>query len=122
MRAIANDRSPFVKIDGEVVYGSISAKEAAKSYGGEIVFQSEEDIFEPLLSVSQTLGVSYVSARWLQRTTYNGWADLEPPQSLKKPHTLPTPMKRSEFARDFTDRILNTFGMPHTVRRLPFPW
>ncbi|KAL8280242.1 hypothetical protein RQP46_007356 [Phenoliferia psychrophenolica] len=93
LRAIANERSPFVRIDGEVTYGAISAKEAGKSYGGEIVFNSEEDIFEPLLTVEQTLGVSY---------------------ALKKPHTLPTPMKRGSFAREYTNRILNAFGMPHT--------
>ncbi|KAK4705806.1 hypothetical protein P7C70_g397, partial [Phenoliferia sp. Uapishka_3] len=97
VRAIANERSPFVRIDGEVTYGGISAQEASKKFMGEIVFNSEEDIHEPILTVQQTLGVAY---------------------SLKKPHSLPTPTKRAAFAKDFTNRILNTFGMPHTANTL----
>ena len=94
MRAIANERDCFVKTEGDIAYGSISADEASKYYRGEVVFNSEEDVHEPTLTVQQTLEVAL---------------------SLKKPRTLPTKTKRAEYATDMTNRLLNTFGMPHTA-------
>jgi hypothetical protein len=56
VRAIANERSPFVKVNGNVQYSTISAKEAGKYYAGEIVFNNEEDIHEPRKSGLHEIG------------------------------------------------------------------
>lgn len=61
VRAIANERAPFVKVTGDVSYSTINAKDAAKYYQGEIVFNNEEDNHEPLLTVAQTLDKALVS-------------------------------------------------------------
>ncbi|KAJ9116760.1 hypothetical protein QFC24_006651 [Naganishia onofrii] len=93
LRAITNETSPFVRVDGELVYGNISSKEAGKRYRGEIVFNSEEDIHLPTLNVSQTLSVSH---------------------RLKRPAALAQNMNAKEYAQDQIDRVLNMFGMNHT--------
>ncbi|GAA5891653.1 hypothetical protein JCM6882_006157 [Rhodosporidiobolus microsporus] len=92
LRAIANQRDSFAAVDGEVHYGRLEAKQA-KSCSGEIVFNSEDDVHSPLLTVEQTLGSALV---------------------LKKPH--PEPVKRKDYAKDLTSRLLDAFGMPHTAR------
>ncbi|KAK4705397.1 hypothetical protein P7C70_g804, partial [Phenoliferia sp. Uapishka_3] len=93
LRAIANSRAPFVKVEGDVMYSSIDAHEAKKFYDGEIVFNSEEDNHIPLLTVGQTLDVGL---------------------SLKKPAKLMTPMTTRAYVEEYTSRLLKTFGMPHT--------
>ncbi|KAI5475511.1 putative ABC transporter superfamily membrane protein Pdr11p [Pseudohyphozyma bogoriensis] len=95
VRALANNRAPFVKIDGDIHYSSIDAKEAKKYYEGEIVFNSEDDTHLPLLTVEQTFAQAL---------------------SLKKPRKLATPTKTRAFVKDHIDRLLHTFGMPHTRR------
>jgi len=70
LRVIANQRSSFAGVDGDVQYGRLSAKEAEKAYSGEIVFNSEDDIHRPLLTVAATLGsalvqFSLLSIAWL---------------------------------------------------------
>ncbi|GAA6004217.1 uncharacterized protein JCM10292_007295 [Rhodotorula paludigena] len=92
LRVIANQRDSFAGVDGQVQYGRLSSKEAAKAYSGDIVFNSEDDIHRPLLPVAKTLGSAL---------------------SLKKPHAEPG--KRQQFAEDHTMRLLNAFGMPHVA-------
>ncbi|KAK4701336.1 hypothetical protein P7C70_g4898, partial [Phenoliferia sp. Uapishka_3] len=92
LRAIANERSPFMRVDGHVQYSTIDAKEAAKFYKGEIVFNNEEDSHYPVLSVAQTLAVAH---------------------KLKKPAKMQHPQKLNEYALDQTNRALAAFGMPH---------
>lgn len=60
LRVIANQRDSFAGVDGEVQYGRLSSKEAAKAYSGDIVFNSEDDIHRPLLPVAKTLGSALV--------------------------------------------------------------
>ncbi|GAA5854013.1 hypothetical protein JCM8547_008193 [Rhodosporidiobolus lusitaniae] len=92
LRAIANQRDSFAQVDGELHYGKLDA-EQAKAFSGEIVFNGEDDIHSPLLTVEQTLGSAL---------------------TLKKPHV--EPVKRGHYANDLTSRLLNAFGMPHTAR------
>ncbi|KAL8279015.1 hypothetical protein RQP46_008684 [Phenoliferia psychrophenolica] len=84
LRAIANQRAPFVRVEGDVHYSTITAKEAKKFFDGEILFNSE---------VEQTLDTAL---------------------TLKKPHKLQNPMTTRAYVADYTNRLLNTFGMPHT--------
>ncbi|KAM0747667.1 putative membrane protein of the ATP-binding cassette transporter superfamily [Meredithblackwellia eburnea MCA 4105] len=95
LRALANHRAPFVRVEGEINYSSITSKEAEKYFQGEIVFNSEDDTHTPLLNVGQTLDVAL---------------------SLKKPKNLLTSTKTSHYVADLTNRLLHTFGMPHVLK------
>jgi ATP-binding cassette, subfamily G (WHITE), member 2, SNQ2 len=55
LKAIANDRSSFATVEGEVSYGGISAAEQRKHYKGEINYNPEDDQHFPTLTVWQTL-------------------------------------------------------------------
>ncbi|BGP16936.1 hypothetical protein JCM10213_007382 [Rhodosporidiobolus nylandii] len=92
LRAISNQRDSFAAVEGDVQYGRLTAKQA-QAFSGEIVFNQEDDIHQPLLLVEQTIGSAL---------------------SLKKPHA--EPVKRADYAKDLTSRLLNAFGMPHTSR------
>ncbi|OCF57190.1 hypothetical protein L486_04646 [Kwoniella mangroviensis CBS 10435] len=94
LRALANETSPFVRIEGDVKYSTIDSHEARKFYGGEIIFNNEEDIHEPTLSVGQTLEVA---------------------QKLKHPKKMYDPKDPATYAKDQTDRLLRMFGMPHVI-------
>ena len=55
LKAIANDRSSFEAVEGEVSYGGISAEEQRKHYKGEVNYNPEDDQHFPSLTVWQTL-------------------------------------------------------------------
>jgi ATP-binding cassette subfamily G (WHITE) protein 2 (SNQ2) len=55
LKAIANDRSSFAAVEGEVTYGGISAEEQRKHYQGEVNYNPEDDQHFPTLTVWQTL-------------------------------------------------------------------
>ncbi|AFR98586.2 ABC transporter PMR5 [Cryptococcus neoformans C23] len=93
MRALANVHEPFVKIEGDVSYSTIPAHEAKEYYDGEIIFNSEEDEHQPLLTVEETIKAALL---------------------LKEPHKKEDKEKRSEYLESLFTRILDTFGMPHT--------
>lgn len=61
---------------GELFYRAISADKASKCYWGEIVFNSEEDMHEVILTVAQTLKLALA----------------------KKPNRLPSKMRWSAYA------------------------
>ncbi|THW43914.1 putative Brefeldin A resistance protein [Aureobasidium pullulans] len=54
LKLLANRRSGFAEIDGEVNYGSLKHDEATK-YQGQIVMNTEDEIFFPSLTVGQTI-------------------------------------------------------------------
>ncbi|KFY90589.1 hypothetical protein V498_05886, partial [Pseudogymnoascus sp. VKM F-4517 (FW-2822)] len=55
LKTIANKRHSFKSVTGDVFYGNMSAEEADK-YRGAILYNSEDDIHFPTLTVAQTLG------------------------------------------------------------------
>ncbi|ADV25737.1 ABC transporter PMR5, putative [Cryptococcus gattii WM276] len=93
MRALANVNEPFVKIEGGVSYSTIPAHEAKKYFDGQIIFNSEEDEHQPLLTVEETIKTALY---------------------LKEPRKKEDKEKRAEYAENLLSRILDTFGMPHT--------
>lgn len=54
LRMLANQRRGYQEISGKVSYGSMSNEEAEK-YRGQIIMNSEEEIFFPTLTVDQTM-------------------------------------------------------------------
>ncbi|TFK26774.1 ABC-transporter [Coprinopsis marcescibilis] len=55
LKVIANQREEFAKVDGDVLYAGISADEMQKYYKGEVVYNQEDDVHIPTLTVGQTL-------------------------------------------------------------------
>ena len=56
LRVIANQRSGYTGVDGEVSYGPFDAHSFAKGYRGEAIYCQEDDIHHATLTVGQTLG------------------------------------------------------------------
>lgn len=61
LKAIANHRSTFAGVEGEVLYGGISAEEQDKHYRGEVIYNPEKDSHLPSLNVWQTLKFSLLN-------------------------------------------------------------
>ncbi|GAA5811509.1 hypothetical protein MFLAVUS_004946 [Mucor flavus] len=55
LRVLANMRSSYTQIDGDVSYGGIDAKEFGKYFKGEVCYNEEEDLHYPTLTTQQTL-------------------------------------------------------------------
>ncbi|KLJ09917.1 ATPase [Blastomyces silverae] len=55
LKAIANNRSSFAAVLGDVSYGGISAAEQDKHFRGEVNYNPEDDQHFPALTVEQTL-------------------------------------------------------------------
>ncbi|KAL1960694.1 hypothetical protein VTO42DRAFT_6524 [Malbranchea cinnamomea] len=54
LRILSNKRNGYVSVSGDVRYGSLDYKEAAQ-YRGQIVMNTEEELFFPTLTVDQTM-------------------------------------------------------------------
>jgi ATP-binding cassette, subfamily G (WHITE), member 2, SNQ2 len=61
LKAIANDRSSYTAVEGEVTYGEIPAKEQRRNYKGEVNYNPEDDQHFPALIVWQTLEFSLMN-------------------------------------------------------------
>ena len=61
LKAIANNRSGYAAVTGDVRYGGISAEEQDKHYRGEVIYNPEEDMHLPNLNVWQTLKFSLMN-------------------------------------------------------------
>ncbi|OJD16727.1 hypothetical protein AJ78_03153 [Emergomyces pasteurianus Ep9510] len=55
LKSIANNRSSFAAVLGDVSYGGISAEEQHKNFRGEVNYNPEDDQHFPTLTVEQTL-------------------------------------------------------------------
>lgn len=55
LKAIANDRSSFASVEGDVTYGDISSRSQDKHFRGEVNYNPEDDLHFPNLTVEQTL-------------------------------------------------------------------
>jgi ATP-binding cassette subfamily G (WHITE) protein 2 (SNQ2) len=60
VRVLTNDRTPFFGVSGNIQWGRISGSEA-EQIAGELVFNNEEEIHAPTLTVYQTLDTALVS-------------------------------------------------------------
>lgn len=55
LKVISNQRSGYTSVDGEIHYGPFDAKTFESKYRGEAVYNQEDDIHHPSLTVGQTL-------------------------------------------------------------------
>lgn len=93
LNKIANHRRGYASVSGDVHYGSMTAEEA-KTYRGQIVMNTEEELFFPSLTVAQTMDFA---------------------TRLKTPFQVPDGVTSAEEMRVETrDFLLQSMGIEHT--------
>ncbi|OSX66986.1 hypothetical protein POSPLADRAFT_1072131 [Postia placenta MAD-698-R-SB12] len=96
LKNLANERREYANVSGDIRYAGIDAKEMAKHYKGEVVYNQEDDIHIATLTVSQTLDFAL---------------------SLKTPGPngrLPG-LSRKEFNEAVKNMLLKMLNIPHTA-------
>lgn len=94
LSVLANNRRGYEEITGDVNFGTMSAEEA-KEYRGQIIMNTEEEIFFPTLTVEATIDFA---AR------------------MKVPFHLPPGIKtHEEYAQFSKDFLLRSVGISHTA-------
>lgn len=97
LRTITNQRIGYTGIDGDVMYGPYDAKTFEKRYRGEAVYNSEDDVHHPTLTVSQTLGFAL---------------------DVKTPGKRPAGMTKKAFKDKVVDLLLKMFNIEHTANTI----
>ncbi|KAK6379538.1 hypothetical protein LTS17_006456 [Exophiala oligosperma] len=93
LKSLANRRGGYDTVEGEVWYGSMPHNEA-KGYRGQIVMNTEEELFFPTLTVGQTMDFA---------------------TRLKVPFHLPKgAQSRAEHQRATRDFLLESMNISHT--------
>lgn len=93
LKVLANQRGSFKGVDGAIQYGGMSAAEMARHHGSEVVYNAEDDVHFPTLSVAHTMAFAL---------------------KLRKPRRL-NGESDGEFARRMAGRILGALGIGHTA-------
>lgn len=93
LNMLANRRRGYASVSGDVWYGSMTPKEA-EVYRGQIVMNTEEELFFPTLTVGQTMDFA---------------------TRLKIPHHIPNGVDSGEALRlETKDFLLESMGISHT--------
>ncbi|KAJ5741524.1 hypothetical protein N7533_010933 [Penicillium manginii] len=93
LSVLSNHRNGFAEITGDVSFGSMTSQEA-KQYRGQIIMNTEEEIFFPALSVGDTINFA---------------------TRLKVPFHLPPDIKNEEeYAQIYKEFLLKSLGITHT--------
>ena len=93
LKVIANQRFGYTGVNGEVLYGPFDAKTFAKQYRGEAVYNQEDDVHHPTLTVGQTLGFAL---------------------DTKTPGKRPFGMSKTDFKDKVVTTLLKMFNIEHT--------
>ena len=97
LKVIANQRFGYTGIDGEVLYGPFDAKTFAKNYRGEAVYNQEDDVHHPTLTVGQTLSFAL---------------------DTKTPGKRPNGMNKKDFKEAVIKLLLKMFNIEHTINTI----
>jgi ABC-type multidrug transport system ATPase subunit len=92
LKMLSNRRGGYKSVEGDVRFGSMKPKEA-ETYRGQIVMNTEEEIFFPTLTVGQTMDFA---------------------TRLKVPFHLPDGMTASEYQQASKKFLLESVGISHT--------
>jgi ATP-binding cassette subfamily G (WHITE) protein 2 (SNQ2) len=92
LKVLANHRSSFHSVEGDVFYDSITPTELAKHYRGDVQYCPEDDIHFPTLTVDQT--IHFASKSRAPQARIHG-------------------QERSEFTRVIADLYETIFGLNH---------
>ncbi|KAK5111516.1 hypothetical protein LTR85_011864 [Meristemomyces frigidus] len=93
LKMLSNRRLGYAEVSGDVNFGSMDATEA-KQYRGQIVMNTEEELFFPTLTVQQTMDFA---------------------TRMKVPFHLPSSFQHAEdYQRASRDFLLKSMGIEHT--------
>lgn len=93
LKMLANRREGYAEVDGDVKFGTLDHKQAAQ-YRGQIVMNTEEELFFPTLTVAQTVDFA---------------------TRMKVPFHLPSDQETPEhYQRSMRDFLLKSMGVSHT--------
>ncbi|KAJ5771732.1 hypothetical protein N7520_002261 [Penicillium odoratum] len=93
LNLLSNNRRGYAEVSGEVTFGTMPAEEA-KQYRGQIIMNTEEEIFFPTLTVGETIDFA---AR------------------MKVPYNLPPGIKSAEeYSQLNKEFLLRSVGISHT--------
>ncbi|KAK5415167.1 ATP-binding cassette transporter snq2 [Exophiala xenobiotica] len=93
LKTIANQRTGFTEVVGDVYYNGIPSEEFKTKYQGETVYNQEDDVFLPTLTVKQTLGFAL---------------------DMKTPGERVGGLSKAEFKEKITRMLLQMFNIEHT--------
>lgn len=94
LKVIANQRFGFTGVEGEVSYGPFDSATFAKRFRGEAVYNQEDDVHQPTLTVRQTLGFAL---------------------NTKTPGKRPFGVSKAEFKQKVIAMLLRMFNIEHTA-------
>ncbi|QKX61137.1 uncharacterized protein TRUGW13939_08284 [Talaromyces rugulosus] len=94
LKVITNQRYGYTSIDGDVNYGIFDSDTFAKKYRGEAVYNQEDDVHHPTLTVGQTLSFAL---------------------DTKTPGTRPTGITKKDFKKKVIQLLLKMFNIEHTA-------
>ncbi|MBW0485131.1 hypothetical protein O181_024846 [Austropuccinia psidii MF-1] len=97
LKVLTNQRVGFKSVNGQVTYGGIPAHVMAKRYKGEVVYNPEDDIHFPTLTVYQTLKFAL---------------------KTKTPGNLLSQVNKAQFVDQIMDVFLKMLGISHTKHTL----
>ncbi|KAK7415703.1 hypothetical protein QQX98_005738 [Neonectria punicea] len=95
LRVLSNHRESFQEVVGETRYGSMDHNET-KKFRQQIVFNTEDDIHFPTLTVNQTM-----------KFALRNKVPRERPEHVEKKH---------HFVQDMRNNILDSLGIGHTKK------
>lgn len=93
LKVIANQRDGYTSIDGEVMYGPFDSLTFAKRFRGEAVYNQEDDVHHPTLTVGQTLSFAL---------------------DTKTPGKRPSGVSKKDFKTSTIRLLLKMFNIEHT--------
>lgn len=96
LNLLANRRRGYVSTEGDVWYGSMTSKEAAVDRG-QIVMNTEEELFFPTMTVDQTLDFA---------------------TRLKLPFHRPDGLSKDDLRAQTKDFLLRSMGIEHTANTM----
>ncbi|KAL4789969.1 ABC-2 type transporter-domain-containing protein [Aspergillus venezuelensis] len=94
LKSITNQRFGYTAVDGEVLYGPFGHDTFSKRFRGEAVYNQEDDVHQPTLTVKQTLGFAL---------------------DTKTPGKRPLGVSKEEFKDKVIRMLLKMFNIEHTA-------
>ena len=97
LKMLANQRDTYHDVQGDVHYDSLTPKEVATQYRGDVQYCPEEDVHFPTLTVEETI-------RFAAKT--------------RTPHTRVDGESREDHIEAITDVLTTVFGLRHVRKTL----
>ena len=94
---LANQRDTYHDVQGQVHYDSMSPKQIAAHYRGDVQYSPEDDVHFPTLTVEETI-------RFAAKT--------------RIPHVRAGDQSRDELIEEITDVLTTIFGLRHVRKTL----